>query len=127
MTNDAIREHAEKFLGAWNKQDVQAVLNCYTEDVYYTDPNTRGAINGHEPFGRYLKKLFENWTMTWALREAHPLADGSGYAALWHATFKKPDGVKIIECDGMDLVIVNGDRISRNEVYFDRAVLAPLL
>lgn len=29
--------------------------------------------------------------------------------------------------DGMDLVVIDGDRIKRNEVYFDRAVLAPLL
>lgn len=127
MDEDMIMEHAEKFLGAWNTQVVEAVLGCYTEDVFYTDPNTRGAINGHEPLGRYLKKLFDNWTMTWALREAHPLEDGFGYAALWHATFKKPDGDKIVEADGMDLVIVRGDRISRNEVYFDRAALASLM
>jgi hypothetical protein len=27
----------------------------------------------------------------------------------------------------MDLVLLAGDRIRRNDVYFDRAVLAPLL
>jgi hypothetical protein len=27
----------------------------------------------------------------------------------------------------MDLVLIEGDRLKRNEVYFDRAVLAPLL
>ncbi len=29
--------------------------------------------------------------------------------------------------DGMDIVILEGDRISRNEFYFDRALLLPLL
>ena len=33
----------------------------------------------------------------------------------------------MIEADGMDLVVLRGDRLVRNEVYFDRAVLAPLL
>jgi hypothetical protein len=27
----------------------------------------------------------------------------------------------------MDLVLLEGDRVKRNEVYFDRAVLAPLI
>jgi len=27
----------------------------------------------------------------------------------------------------MDLAIVDGDRLSRNDVYFDRAALAPLV
>ncbi len=27
----------------------------------------------------------------------------------------------------MDLVVMRGDRIARNEVYFDRAVLAPFV
>ena len=32
----------------------------------------------------------------------------------------------MVEADGMDIVLLEGDRIKRNEVYFDRAVLAPL-
>ena len=27
----------------------------------------------------------------------------------------------------MDLVLIQGDRVKRNEVYYDRAALAPLL
>jgi hypothetical protein len=29
--------------------------------------------------------------------------------------------------NGMDLVLVQGELISRNEVYFDRSLLAPLM
>jgi hypothetical protein len=32
-----------------------------------------------------------------------------------------------VEADGMDLVLMDGELVKRNEVYFDRAVLAPLL
>ncbi len=32
-----------------------------------------------------------------------------------------------MEADGMDLALVRDGRLARNEVYFDRAVLAPLL
>lgn len=53
--------------------------------------------------------------------------DGSGCAAMWHATFQKPEGGETVEADGMDLVIVEDGLVKRNEVYFDRAVLASLL
>jgi hypothetical protein len=65
--------------------------------------------------------------MHWALRELFPLANADGAAALWHASFRRPSGERTVEADGMDLVLLDGDRVKRNEVYFDRAVLAPLV
>jgi ketosteroid isomerase-like protein len=65
--------------------------------------------------------------MTWALKELFLFEGGDGSAVLWHATIKKPGGEKVVEFDGMDLVQVRDDRISRNEVYFDRVALAELL
>lgn len=118
---------AEKFLGAWNTQEIDRVLDCYTEDLEYRDPNTRGAIRGHEPMRRYLAKLFEGWKMHWSLREAHLFENGEGCNVLWHATFERLGSSGKVEIDGMDFVEVRNDRIVRNEVSFDRARLAPLL
>jgi nuclear transport factor 2 (NTF2) superfamily protein len=118
---------AEKFLGAWNTQEVDRVLACYTTDLEYRDPNTRGAVRGAEGMQRYLSKLFGRWQMHWSLREAHLFDGGQGCAVLWHATFRSPGGDATVEIDGMDWVEVRGDRIARNEVCFDRAQLAPLL
>ncbi len=117
----------ERFLKAWNDQDVEAVVACYTDDLYYRDPNTRGPIENPEAMRRYLRKLFDAWQMHWSTREAFRLEGKEGAAFLWHATFRKSDGDRTVEADGMDLVVLRGDRIARNEVYFDRAVLAPLL
>ena len=64
--------------------------------------------------------------MTWTEREAHLLHGRDGAAFLWHATFRKAGGSVTVQADGMDLVVVRGDRICRNEVYFDRSVLAAL-
>lgn len=117
----------ERFLAAWNSQEVERVLDCYTEDLLYRDPNTRGAVEGREAMRRYLTKLFANWTMTWALREAYLLDGRGGCAILWRATFRRPDGDQTVTADGMDLALVRDERLCRNDVYFDRAVLAPLL
>ncbi len=118
---------AERFLAAWNSQDVEAVVAAYTEDLVYRDPGTHGEVHGRGAFRRYVAKLFSAWEMHWALREAFPLTGTEGAAALWHATLRKVGGSASVEVDGMDLVLVTGDQIARNEVYFDRSVLAPLL
>jgi len=117
---------ATRFLEAWNSQDVDRVLACYTEDLVYRDPNTRSPVVGAEAMRRYLQKLFAAWQMTWALREAHELASGDGAAILWRATFRRAGQEAVVEADGMDLVCLEGLRARRNEVYFDRSILASL-
>lgn len=122
-----VRKLADRFLGAWNVQRVDKVLACYTEDLVYRDPNTRGSVNGREAMGRYLTKLFSKWTMHWSLREAFPLAGVEGAAVLWRASLRAASGSTTVETDGMDLVLLRDGLICRNEVYFDRAGLAGLL
>ncbi|HZJ53024.1 MAG TPA: nuclear transport factor 2 family protein [Myxococcaceae bacterium] len=127
MGKQDLEELTARFLDAWNSQDVDRVVACYTEDVRYRDPNTRGYVEGRDAMRRYLRKLFTSWQMTWARREVFELASTAGVAFLWRATFRRPGGGPMVEADGMDLVVLRGDRLVRNEVYFDRAVLAPLL
>jgi ketosteroid isomerase-like protein len=123
MDEKQLMKMTEMTLEAWNNQDVDAVTARYTEDSIYRDPNTGGAIKGRDAFGRYLAKLFEQWKMTWSMREAFLLEGGEGCAFLWHATLTPASGGETFEIDGMDLVIVKGDRLHRNEVYFDRMSL----
>ena len=112
-----------RFLAAWTSQDVDRVLDCYTDDVRYHDPNTRGDVTGRDALRRYLTKLFAGWQMTWAAREVFDLASEEGVVFLWRATFRRPGDDKVVEIDGMDLAVLRGDRVARNEVYFDRTAL----
>jgi ketosteroid isomerase-like protein len=127
MKHQELVSLAKEFLNAWNSQDVEKVVACYTEGLVYWDPNTRGQIEGREAMRRYLVKLFAGWKMHWELREVHGFQDEDGAALTWHATFQKPGGGKIVECDGMDLILLQGEQAKRNEVYFDRTILTPLL
>lgn len=124
---DRLYAHAERFIAAWNSQDVARVVACYTPDVVYRDANTRGEINGSEAFGRYLTKLFDTWQMHWTVKQVFPIEGEDGSAALWTAEFRRPgrDGQVLI--DGMDLVLLEGDLIRRNEVYFDKTPLLALM
>jgi hypothetical protein len=133
MHGGAIMSHvnhdriAERILTAWNSHDVEQVVACYTPDLVYRDPGTRGEIRGAEAMRRYLTKMFSLWRMHWAPREAFPLGGTDGSAFLWHATLTPIGGSVSVEIDGMDLAVLEGERLKRNEVYFDRMALAALL
>lgn len=127
MNLGELRAISGPLIAAWNEQDPDEVVSRYTDDLVYRDPNTRGAVNGADAFRRYLTKLFANWEMRWEVKETFPLADQDGAGGLWRASFRRPGGRSEVEVDGMDLVLIEGDLVKRNEVYFDRAALAPLL
>ncbi len=127
MNNESFVTLADRFLGAWNTQAVETVLACYTDDLAYWDPNTRGPIHGLEAMRSYLKKLFTAWSMSWSLRSASLLRDIDGGVILWQASFRRPDREDTVEATGMDLVMIRGDRIQRNEVYFDRTGILRLV
>ena len=118
---------ARRVLEAWNAHDVERVVACYTPDLVYRAPGTRGEVRGADAFRRYLTKLFASWRMHWAAREIFPLAATEGTAVLWRATLTPLGGDTTVEVEGMDLAVLEGERLKRNEVYFDRAALAPLL
>lgn len=122
--HERLERLAHRFYAAWNAQDVEAVLDCYTDDVLYLDPNTRGYVQGREALRRYLTKLFDRWDMTWEGTEVFPLEGVDGSAARWRATLSPKGSDASVTVEGVDLVILEGDRMKRDEVYFDRAVLA---
>ena len=127
MDIDELYAISKPLIEAWNDQDVVRVVACYTDDLIYVDPNTRGAVEGPDALTHYLTKLFSRWQMHWSVKETFPLADTDGAAGLWRASFRVPGGEESVEVDGMDLVLVEEGRVKRNEVYFDRAALAPLM
>lgn len=112
---------------AWNDHDVDAVVACYTDDLVYIDPNTRGPVEGSAALRRYLTKLFDRWEMQWTVKQVFPLAGCDGSVALWRASLTARATGRAAAIDGMDLVLIAGDRVKRNEVYYDRVALAPLL
>ena len=127
MDRKSLIELSKSVLEAWNSQDVERVVASYAPNLEYRDPNTRGMVNGADGMRRYLKKLFEAWEMKWYLREVYPFGEDNGGAFLWRATIQKAGGEKVVEVEGMDLVLIEGNLIKRNDVYFDRAALASLL
>jgi ketosteroid isomerase-like protein len=129
MSSDATRLQrlADQVFSAWNTQGVERVLSCYTDDLVYLDPNTRGEVVGRDAMGAYLTKLFDRWTMTWQGGEVFPLDQTDGVAIRWSGTLAPAGESRSVDISGLDLVILEGDLVKRNEVYFDRSPLASLI
>ena len=127
MTITDYERITHQFLESWNSHDVERLVARYTPDLVYRDPNTRGDVCGADAFRAYLTKLFASWRMHWTARQLFPLADTTGVAALWQATLGPVGSDRTLEITGVDLVVLEGDLVKRNEVYFDRAALMPLL
>ena len=127
MDKAAVVKHADRFLAAWNSQEIERVIACYSPDLVYLDPNTVEAITGAQDMRRYLARLFDAWEMEWFLREAYPLEGTDGAAVLWRAQLRHRESGRSFTAEGMDLVLMQGGRIARNEVYFDRTELASVL
>jgi ketosteroid isomerase-like protein len=127
MTTTDYERITRHVLDAWNSHDVERLVACYTPDLVYRDPNTRGEVHGADAFRAYLTKLFGSWRMHWTARQLLPLAGTDGVAALWQATLRPVGTDRAIEIEGVDVVVLAGELVQRNEVYFDRAALLPLL
>jgi len=124
---DRLERIADHVLSSWNTQDVERVLGCYTDDLTYLDPNTRGPVVGRDAMRAYLTKLYSRWTMTWEREEVFPLEGTDGVAIRWAGTLAPAGDSRSVDIAGLDLVILRGDLIRRNEVYFDRSPLATLM
>jgi ketosteroid isomerase-like protein len=127
MDRNQFQKIIEQFLTAWNSQDVERLIACFTDDFVYCDPNTRGEISNKDALRRFFKKLFGNWQMEWSLRDVYLFSDKEGGVLFWHAKFRKKDQERTVEANGVDLVLVRNNLIERSETYFDRSVLTPLL
>ena len=129
MTSDLERYQrlADQVFSAFNTQDVERVLALYTDDLVWIDPNTRGPVVGREAMRAYLTKLFDRWTMHWKGEEVFPLDGTDGVAIRWTGKLAPAGESRSVDIAGLDLVILDGDLVARNEVYYDRSPLAALM
>ncbi|MBI5527579.1 MAG: nuclear transport factor 2 family protein [Deltaproteobacteria bacterium] len=98
----------------------EELIEAYAQDVYYRDPAKPEGVRGKAALLEYFRKLlktFPEWV--WTAEEVFPIE--GGFVLRWKARI--PVGSMIVQENGMDLVLVEGGLVTRNEVYFDRAAL----
>ncbi|MCX8499927.1 MAG: nuclear transport factor 2 family protein [Caulobacteraceae bacterium] len=120
-----LEDFNRRWLQAWTDKDVPRLLGFYSSDTIYADPQTAAGIQGHEALGAYLTGLFgATPPMTY---EPHELwATHNGYCGRWFCTISPPGG-PVSYLRGFDLVVLEGDKIVRNEVFVHPLEALPTL
>lgn len=114
-------EFCHLWLKAWTLRDADQIASFYSEHVNYVDPGVIRPISSKSDFKYYLEKLFKTYSdWEWTAKEVHPTA--TGFACTWVARFQSSGQNVLVE--GMALVILNGNLIERNEVYYNLGKLA---
>jgi uncharacterized protein (TIGR02246 family) len=119
-----MQELIARVIHAWNTHDADKVAECYTPDAAYTDPFTRGKIKGRDALRSYLTKIFAAWEMRWEIREIFPHASGDGATILSEGSYKKPGDEKTYRFQKVEIAILEGDLIARNEIFFDGRLIS---
>jgi hypothetical protein len=117
--NDAI-DFCNKWLPSWSGNNPEALLEFYASDAFYLDPTVKNGLRGHGQMKIYFSKLLKNnphWQ--WNHEEVFPTE--KGFNLKWRAVIPVGDATMIEY--GMDIVEMQNNKISRNEVFFDTHAL----
>ena len=108
------------WLKAWTGNKPDALLDFYAEDAFYADPARPGGLRGKEELRGYFTRLLaRNPDWVWTAEEIIP--SEKGCTLKWKAQIPVKGETVILY--GLDIVEIENDRITRNEVFFDRTGL----
>ncbi|MHA1479227.1 MAG: nuclear transport factor 2 family protein [Promethearchaeota archaeon] len=114
----------QNWLTTWTGNNPEKLISFYSKTAYYQDPANPKGLKGHDRIFPYFKKLLSaNPKWIWRMTEAY--STEKGFILKWRATI--PIKSEEITVFGMDILELKGDKIIRNEVYFDRTELISLL
>lgn len=103
------------WLKAWSDKDTDRLLTFYASSVVYKDGQVPDGITGHDALRAYLDNL---WKMTPPMEYIpdETWAIAGGFCGRWICSISMPDG-STRKMRGFDLVLLEGDKITYNEVY----------
>ncbi len=124
MKREEILDFCGRWLSDWEGNRPDDLIRFYSDDAVYIDPANKDGLKGHDRIFTYFKNLLAaNPKWKWNMVEVFPT--DAGFVLKWKATI--PIGLEVVTEYGMDIVEIEQERISRNEVYFDRSHLLETL
>jgi 2-hydroxychromene-2-carboxylate isomerase len=121
LSPEQAKAFAERWLPAWTGNDPDRLLSFYATEAFYADPHVKAGIEGKDALRRYFARLLARYP-AWLWTQTRSVPMQGGFVNLWHA--KVPREHSTVELDGVCLVWLRGDKIIRNEVFFDPQLLS---
>lgn len=116
MTLEELHRLCDAWLEAWTGNKPERLLAHYADDAFYRDPARPEGLRGREDLAAYFEKLLAK-NPEWRWRRQALFPTEKGFVLKWEA--RLPRGDTVLRLEGMDLVELEGNKIRRNEVYFD--------
>ena len=86
---------------AWNAQDLDGIMACYTDDIVFTNYNAGEAATGADAVRAHLAHIFSGWPdLRFSGRRLNVAPEFA--VSEWTATATHPDGRRL-EWDGVDV------------------------
>lgn len=113
-----------EWLSAWTGNNPDTLISYYDDNASYSDPAHRDGLKGKQEIRKYFVKLldvYRDWH--WKPIEIFPIS--SGAIVKWICEIRIHQ--EIIHEIGLDIVEIKNNKITRNEVFFDRTRLVALI
>jgi RNA polymerase sigma-70 factor (ECF subfamily) len=127
LGDDGVRDVVERYLDAWDRGDVNAVVSMLTDDAAFTMPPLQTWFSGHDGIAAFLA----GWPLSGQWRWRHIRTRSNGQEALAFYTWDPDEGAYLRFA--LNVLTLRGDRISEIDAFLtrstedpDRAVLARL-
>jgi len=120
MNLQGLTDFCNRWLDTWTGNRPEALIEFYSADAFYRDPARPVGLRGKEELLGYFKKLLaKNPHWIWKAKEL--IQTERGFVLKWTANI--PTASSLVIVDGLDIVELQDERITRNEVYFDTSPL----
>jgi uncharacterized protein (TIGR02246 family) len=115
MQREDVQQLIARHDAAWNAQDLDAIMQCYTPDIVFTNYNAGESASGAAAVREHLAGIFADWP---DLRFSGRRLNVSEAFAVseWTATATHADGRRL-EWDGVDVFPIADGLIARKDVY----------
>jgi ketosteroid isomerase-like protein len=107
-----------RYRDAFVARDTDAVMALVTPDFVFENVTAGERVEGFEAARVHIAAIHARWTdMRFEERDAMIQTGAQHAVAEWTARATHPDTGRLIEWDGIDLILIRDGRIWRNAVY----------
>jgi uncharacterized protein (TIGR02246 family) len=115
MQREDVHQLIARHDAAWNAQDLDAIMACYTPDIVFTNYNAGETASGAEAVRRHLAGIFAGWPDLRFTGRRLNVCDEFAVSE-WTANATHADGRRL-EWDGVDVFPFADGLIARKDVY----------
>lgn len=117
MKKKELEKYIKRYLKSWTGNNPKKVLQYFGKNATFIDPTNPQGIQDKEGLKSYLIPLVKkNSEWTWELKELIPNKKG----CIVKSKAVIPLSKKSVEINCVEIIELKGQKIIRNEIFFDR-------